>query len=140
MGDSPRSLRSSGLRLLLRLLSAVAALIVLSASSRAAATPLPAVPMCGDHNESVAAPPIFRAADASSLQAIPCQGGEQFGTEPSAPPPPQRAIVWERPERVLPFSALFVPRSESSRVSVPETSFALERPGFAAAPFHPPRS
>ena len=140
MGDSPRSLRSSGLRVLLRLLSVVAALIVLSVSSRAAATPLPAVPMCGEHNESIAAPPIFRAADASSLQAMPCQGGDQFGADPGAPQAPERAIVWERPERILPFSALFVAQSESSRLRVPETGVALERPGFGRAPFHPPRA
>jgi hypothetical protein len=125
---------------LLRLLSVVAALVVLSASSHAAATPLPAVPMCGEHNESIAAPPIFRAADASSLQAPPCQDAEHFGAAPGTPPPPERVMVWERPERVLPFSALFVAQAESARLRVPETNFALERPGFARAPFHPPRA
>jgi len=139
MGDRPHS-RSTGLHLLVRLLSVVAMLTVLCVSSRASAAPLTGtVPMCGEHNESVAAPPIFRAVDASSLQALPCQGATQFGANPSAPPPPERAVVWERPERVLPFSALFVAQSESSRASIPETSFALERPGFTAAPFHPPR-
>ena len=139
MGDRPRSVRSSGLRLLLRLLSVVAALFVLSVSGRAsAATTNAAVPMCGDHNESIAAPPIFRGARADSLRALPCHAPDQLGTSPSAPVAPERVIVHQRSERVLGFAALRVVQSESSRISIAGASRALERPGFVGTPFRPP--
>lgn len=140
MGDRSRSLSSSGLRLLLRLVSVVAALVVLSISSRAAATPLSAVGMCGEHNESIAAPPIFRSADGSTLSARPCQGPEQLGFAQGAPLTPERVTVYQTPERVLPFAALRFTQSESSRLAVPAVSFELERPGFMGAPFRPPQA
>ncbi|HVY26230.1 MAG TPA: hypothetical protein VHB79_06740 [Polyangiaceae bacterium] len=140
MGDRSRSLSSSGLRLLLRLVSVVAALVVLSISSRASATPLAAVGMCGDNAESIAAPPIFRSVDGSSLSARPCQAPEQLGFAQGAPVTPERVIVYEAPERVLPFAALRVTQSESSRLAVPVSSCELERPGFAGAPFRPPQA
>jgi hypothetical protein len=140
MGDRSRFLSSSGLRFLLRLLSVVAALVVLSISSRASATPLPAVPMCGEHNESIAAPPIFRGADGSSLQARPCQAPEEPGVAQGAPVTPERVMVYETPERVLPFAALRLTQTECSRLDVPATSFALERPGFVGVPFRPPQA
>ncbi len=139
MGDRTRSLRSSGLRLLLRLLSVVAALFVLSVSGRAsAATTNAAVPMCGDHNESVAAPPIFRGVQTDCLRPLPCHGPDQLGSSPSAPVAPERSIVHQRPERVLGFGSLRIAHSESSRISVARASQALERPGFVGTPFRPP--
>ena len=63
MGTRPHAISSSGLRFLLRLLSVVAALFVLSVSGSASAATNAAVPMCGDHNESISAPPIFRASE-----------------------------------------------------------------------------
>src|SRR5262245_17246141 len=103
MGDRSRSLSSTGLRLLLRLVSVVAALVVLSLSSRAVAAPMPAVPMCGEHNESVAAPPIFRSFDSSALQAKPCQAPLGLGIAQGAPVTPERVVVSQSPDRVLPF-------------------------------------
>jgi hypothetical protein len=138
MGDRTRSRRSSGLRLLLRLLSVVAALFVLSVSSRASAAGNAPVPMCGDHNESVAAPPIFRGVRSDSLRALPCQAPDQLGESPSAPMAPERVIVHERPERVLGFGSLRVTHSASSRISIASASQALERPGFVGTPFRPP--
>jgi hypothetical protein len=120
--------------------SVVAALFVLSISSRAAATPLAAVGMCGDHNESIAAPPIFRSVDGSTLSARPCQAPEQLGIAQGAPLAPERVTVYEAPERVLPFAALRITQSESSRLAVPVASLELERPGFVGAPFRPPRA
>ena len=138
MGDRTRSLRSSGLRLLLRLLSVVAALFVLSVSSQASAATNVPVPMCGDHNESVAAPPIFRGARADYLRALPCHAPDQLGSGPSAPMAPERVIVHERPERVLGFGSLRVAHSESSRVSIASASRAVKRPGFVGTLFRPP--
>lgn len=140
MGDRSRFLGSSGLRLLLRLVSVVAALVVLSISSRASATPLPAVPMCGEHNESIAAPPIFRGVDGSTLQAHPCQAPEELGVAQGTPAAPKRVVVYETPERVLPFAALRLTQSESARLDVPVTGFALERPGFVGTLFRPPQA
>lgn len=140
MGDRPRFLSSSGLRCLLRLVSVVAALFVLSISSRASATPLPAVPMCGENNESVAAPPIFRSVDSASLQARQCQGPLELGVAQGAPITPERVVVYETPERVLPFAALRLTQSESARLAVPVPSFVLARPGFVGAPFRPPQA
>lgn len=140
MGDRTHSLSSSGLRFLLRLLSVVAALLVLSVSGRASAaarapTDLP-VPMCGDHNESIAAPPIFRATESGSLRA--CHPPDQLGQTRSAPMAPERVVVQQRPESVLAFGALGVVQCASSRVSIASASRALERPGFFGTPFRPP--
>ena len=140
MGDRSRTFSSSGLRLLLRLVSVVAALFVLSVSGRAAAAGLPAVPMCGEHNESVAAPPIFRAADAGSIRALPCHSSTELGVSPSAPAAPERVIVYETPERVLAFADLRVATGESLRISVAIAHSALSRPGFVGTPFRPPRA
>ena len=138
MGDRTRSIRSSGLRLLLRLLSVLAALFVLSVSGRAAAATNGAVPMCGDHNESVAAPPIFRGVRTDSLRALPCHAPDQLGESPSAPVAPERSVVHQRPERVLGFAALRIAESVSSRISIASASQALERPGFVGTLFRPP--
>jgi hypothetical protein len=142
MGDSSRSLSSSGLRLLLRLVSVLAALLVLSVSSRASAASRPGtdkpVPMCGDHNESVAAPPIFRGSHDTALRAGPCQAPDELGTTRGAPLSPERVIVQPRPERVLAFGALSVAQSASSRVSIDSASRAPKRPGFVGTLFRPP--
>ena len=138
MGDRPRTFCSSGLHLLLRLMSVVAALLVLSISGRAAAATNAAVPMCGDHNESIAAPPIFRATESGSLRALPCHAPDQLGVSQSAPMAPERVIVQQRPERVLAFGALSVAQSACSRSSIARASWALERPGFVGTPFRPP--
>ncbi|HEX2873282.1 MAG TPA: hypothetical protein VHP33_18615 [Polyangiaceae bacterium] len=142
MGDSPRSVSSSGLRLLLRLMSVLAALLVLSVSSRASAASRPGtdkpVPMCGDRNESIAAPPIFRGSHDTALRAGPCQAPDELGTTRGAPLAPERVIVQQRPERVLAFGALGVAQSESSRVSIAGASREPKRPGFVGTPFRPP--
>src|SRR4051794_6325284 len=109
MGDRSYSPRSSGLRLLVRLVSVVAALFVLSVTGRASAAANLAVPMCGDHNESVAAPPIFRGAnDGGSIRATRCHTPDAFGVAPSSPAAPERVIVYQRTERVLGFNVLSV--------------------------------
>lgn len=142
MGDVPRSsFRSSGLRLLLRLVSVVAALVVLSVSGRAAAAsnPNPIVPMCGERNESIAAPPIFRAHDPGSIVAGPCQS-DQLRIGKAAPVSPERIVIQERSERVLGFGALCLTQSVSCLLSVERAARVLERPGFVSAPLRPPRA
>ena len=124
--------------MLLRLLSVVAALFVLSISGRAAAATNAAVPMCGDHNESIAAPPIFRATESGSLRALPCHAPDQLGVSQSAPVAPERVIVQQRPERVLAFGALSITQCACSRAPIARVSPALERPGFVGTPFRPP--
>ena len=138
MGDRTRSSRSSGLRLLLRLASLVAALCVLCVSSRASAASTP-VPMCGDRNESIAAPPIFRVYQAGSIVALPCHANALDVGHP-VPLSPERIVIQERPERVLGFGALCLAQTVSSRLSVAIESRALARPGFADALFRPPRA
>ena len=143
MGDRSRSFRSSGLRLLVRLVSVVAALFVLSVSGRAAAAPATvnlnaAVGMCGEHNESIAAPPIFRATESGVLRALPCHAPDQLGLGQSAPMAPQRATVHQRPEQVLAFNALRITQSNVSRISIARASRSLERPGFVGTLFRPP--
>jgi hypothetical protein len=139
MGDRPYSVRSSGLRLLLRLLSVVAALFVLSVSGRAAAATIPIVPMCGEHAESIAAPPIFRAYQLGSIVAAPCHAdGLELGT--SAPLAPERIVVRERPERVLGFSAFCLSQSASSRLSIVDATRVPAPPGFVDSLFRPPRA
>jgi hypothetical protein len=139
MGNRSHS-SSSGLRFLVRLLSAVAMLTVLCVSGRAAATPLSGtVPMCGEHNESVAAPPIFRALDDTTLSARPCQNPSELAVGPSAPVAPDRVIVSERPERVLGSAGLHIARSASTLMLVDRARTARPRPGFSGSPFRPPQ-
>ena len=140
MGDRPHS-RSSGLHLLVRLLSAVAMLTVLCVSGRAAATPLTGtVPMCGEHNESIGAPPIFRALDDASISALPCQLASELGVGQSAPAAPERVIVYERPERVLGSAGLHIAARASTLLPVDNARTPPPRPGFIASLFRPPRA
>lgn len=138
MGDRLRSHRSSGLRFLVRLASLVAALFVLCLSGRAAAASN-AVPMCGEHNESIAAPPIFRAYEAGSIVASPCHS-EQVKAGRSSAPAPERMVVQERPERALSFSALCLSQQVDARVPIASGSSSLQRPGFARSLDRPPRA
>ena len=141
MGDRSRSHSSSGLRLLVRLVSVVAALFVLSVSGRAAAAMAnTAVGMCGEHNESIAAPPIFRATESGSLRALPCHAPDELSLGRTAPMAPERVTVHQRPEQVVAFGALSITQSASSRISIASASQALERPGFVGTPFRPPRA
>ena len=139
MGDPSRSHRSSGLCALLRLASLVAALAVLCVSGRAAAAPSPVAPMCGERNESIAAPPIFRAHEPSIARAVPCPNDALVAGH-SAPVAPERIVVQERPERVLGFGALAITQSESCRLGVASATAELERPGFVESLFRPPRA
>jgi hypothetical protein len=136
MGDRSSSPRSSGL-LLVRLASLVAALVVLCVSGRASANQI--VPMCGERGESIAAPPIFRAHDSGSIIALPCHG-EQLEVAPSAPIPPERLVIQERPERVLSFGSLCLSQAVDARLPIVAASYWLERPGFARLLDRPPRA
>jgi hypothetical protein len=137
MGERLRFHRSSGLRFLVRLASLVAALVVLCATGRAAAASN-AVPMCGEHNESIAAPPIFRAHDGGSIVASPCHS-EQVKAGRSSAPAPERMVVQERPERALSFSALCLSQQVDARVPIATGSYARQRPGFGRSLDRPPR-
>jgi hypothetical protein len=117
----------------------VAALFVLSVSGRASAATSPGVPMCGERNESVVAPPIFRANDLGSIVASPCHSDElQLGQ--GAPLAPERIVIQERPERVLGFASLCLAQSVSARLSVERAARVLQRPGFVSALLRPPRA
>jgi hypothetical protein len=139
MGHSSLLHRSSGLLLLSRLASLVAALAVLCVTSSASATPNPAVPMCGERAESIAAPPIFRAYEPAIAVAAPCQKDALVAGH-SVPLTPERIMVQERPERVLGFGALAITQSGSSRLSIASVAGELERPGFVESLFRPPRA
>lgn len=139
MGPVPRSSCSSGLRLLLHLVSVVAALVVLCITQRASAA-MVAVGMCGERGETIEAPPIFRAVnDDGTISEVPCRGNGDTFTAGGAPLAPERVVVWERPERVLGFAHLFVAQSESARVPVSAAARARLRPGFVSTLFRPPR-
>jgi hypothetical protein len=138
MGDRPRTSRSSGLRLLLRMLSLVLALLVLCVTGRATAA-TSAVPMCGERNESVAAPPIFRAYQPGQIVASPCYSNElELGQ--SSPLAPERIVVQERPERVLGFAALLLGEGCSTLLGIARKLEEPARPGFVESPFRPPRA
>lgn len=140
MGDISRSASSSGLRLLVRLVSVVAALVVLSVTQRASAATLVVAGMCGERGETIAAPPIFRAVnDDGSITQLPCHGPSELSAGQSAPLTPERVIVYERPERVLGFASLFLAQTESARLPVAAASRSRVRPGFVDTLFRPPR-
>lgn len=139
MGDVPRSFSSFGLRLLLRLVSVLAALVVLCVTQKASAALL-AVGMCGERAETIEAPPIFRAVnDDGTIVGAPCRGQADAFTDQGAPLAPERLVVGERPERVLGFGALFVAQSEASRVPVAAATRSVLRAGFVDSLFRPPR-
>jgi hypothetical protein len=137
MGDRSRTIPRSGLRFLLRLLSVVAALFVLSLSERAAAAML-AVPMCGEHGESIAAPPIFRAYQLGSIVAAPCQLDELELGQP-LPPTPERLVMQQRPERALVAATFGLTETTSSRSSIVSAERVPALPGFVDSLFRPPR-
>ena len=91
MGEPARISRSSGLRLLLRLASLLAALCVLCVSGRATAASMP-VPMCGERNESIAAPPIFRTYHSGSIAATPCHH-DALNVGHPIPFSPERVVI-----------------------------------------------
>lgn len=140
MGDVSRSLRSSELRLLLRLVSVVAALVVLCVTQRASAA-MVAVGMCGERGETIEAPPIFRAVnDDGTISQLPCRGPNDALTDQGAPLAPERVVVWERPERVLGFDSLFIAQSEASRIPVTAAARSATSAAFVNALFRPPRA
>jgi hypothetical protein len=140
MGDRSRFSRSSGLRLLLRLLSVVASLFVLSVTQRAfaATTGSTPVPMCGEHNESIEAPPIFRPTASGELRN--CQAPDQLERGQQAPLAPERVLVPERPERALGFASLFIVQAESARLHIDAAAQLPVQNAFVATPFRPPRA
>jgi hypothetical protein len=140
MGNRSGLSRSSGLRLMARLASLVAALLVLCLSNRVSAASNPVVPMCGERGESIAAPPIFRAYESGSVIATPCQPDRLVMGHSAPPATPERTLVEQRPERVLGFSSLCLAEVESSRVAMTGKSARLRRPGFAGSLFRPPRA
>lgn len=128
------------MKLLVRLTSLVAALFVLSVSGRAAAS-LRAVPMCGERNESIAAPPPFRAQlGEGRIAAAPCALPDGLNVGKSAPLSPERTLVPDRPERVLSFAALAITRGEGTRSQIDPPAAAQELPGHASGVFRPPRA
>lgn len=139
MGDLSRSVRSSGLRLLVRLVSVVAALVVLSITQKASAA-MVAVGMCGERNETIEAPPIFRAVnDDGTIGSAPCRAPSDTFTNGGTPLTPERVIVYERPERVVGFASLLVAQSESARMPVVGAALVPALPGFVDTLFRPPR-
>ncbi len=139
MADFSCSLRSSGLRCLLRALSVLAALFVLSVSERASAATLLVVPMCGERAESIAAPPIFRAREAGSIVAGSCQH-EELSLGRSIPLSPERVVVHEAPERVLGFGVLRLAQISSARAPIDSAANLPARPGVQSSLFRPPRA
>lgn len=139
MGDVSRSVSSSGLRLLLRLVSVAAALVVLCVAQKASAA-MVAVGMCGERGVTIEAPPVFRAvADDGTISALPCRGPSELAAGQSAPLAPERVTVSERPERVLGFASLFVTQTASARVPVSTRTRSLACAGFVGSLFRPPR-
>jgi hypothetical protein len=138
MGYCLRPPCSSGLRLLMRLASLVAALLVLCVSQRASAATL-AVGMCGERNESIAAPPIFRAHEPGSIVAAPCQP-DVIGAGKSAPAAPERIVIEQRPERALAASQLWLARPSGERLCIDADVEILKHPGFGTSLFRPPRA
>jgi len=117
----------------------MAALLVLSWSERASAAARPSIPMCGERNESVAAPPIFRAQGSASISAGPCHSDElRLGK--SLPLAPELRVVPDKPERVLSLAALGLARSAGMRLSVPPRTEVHDLPGHPGLVFRPPRS
>jgi hypothetical protein len=140
MGDVSRFVSSSGLRILLRLVSVVAALAVLTVTQRASAA-MVAVGMCGERAQTIEAPPVFRAVnDDGSITELPCRGPSHTFTSRGAPLAPERVVVWERPERVLGFGSLFIAQRESSRAPVAAAARTALSAGFVDTLFRPPRS
>jgi hypothetical protein len=129
---------SRPLRALLRLLSLAAAALVLGVSVPAAAADTRAVPMCGEHNESVAAPPTFRSQNVGSI-AAPCKQLPSFDHAAPSAPAPERVAVPDRPERALPSGALYLALGASKRIGILAAERAVSSTAHARLPYRPPR-
>jgi len=97
------------------------------------------VPMCGEHAETIAAPPIHRAAHTTILRATPCAAesdGLALGALPE-PVRPERVPPLESIPRVLPVWYDLSPRPASGRLAH-DTARSGERSGFPRAIERPP--
>ncbi len=102
-----------------------------------------AVPMCGNHAQTIAAPPIGTpASNAAVTDGDPCAND---GTPLRAAGAPNRnaprdLTLTELPVRALPLLSRFGPRAASARLSTAAVDQELPAPGFARSIDRPPRA
>jgi len=100
-----------------------------------------AVPMCGVHAQTVAAPPIGTQANDDALRADnPCLAGAPLSAAgvPNREAPRPLAFV-ELPERALPVLPWLAPAPLASRLSAAAPEHELCSTGFARSIYRPPR-
>jgi hypothetical protein len=100
-----------------------------------------AVPMCGVHAQTVAAPPIGTPASDDALNAgNPCE--ESAPLRAAGAPnreAPQKLAFAEQPERALPAFPRLAPAPLSSRLSAAAPEHEICATGFARSIYRPPR-
>ena len=103
-----------------------------------------AVPMCGVHAQTVAAPPIQLPTSTDEVRATnPCEGGSplQLTTTPyRGHEAPQQLVLPELPLRALPPVLRLAPSPICARVSPAVAEHLLVATGFARTIERPPRS
>jgi hypothetical protein len=134
--SSPPRRRGFERALRVRLMACLAALWVLFGAPFAHA--VTRVPMCGEHAQTVIAPPISRPASDASLRAVPCEKSASSGFVTGSPERQQESAgVPELVPRVLPIYYRLFPRP-----SVPMPIPSAERGDRAGHPStldRPPR-
>lgn len=100
-----------------------------------------AVPMCGVHAQTVAAPPIGTPANDDALRADnPCLGSAPLSAAgvPNREAP-RKLAFFELPERALPVLPRLAPAPLVSRLSAAPPEHELCATGFARSIYRPPR-
>lgn len=120
-----------------RLCALAAFLLALTGTSQAFA----AVPMCGVHAQTVAAPPIGTPTDSAVLKGdAPCDARAplHIGAAPDREPP-QKLSLPDFPIRALPFDAKVVAAAATLRLSLPPTDHAAPPAFTGQSVYRPPR-
>lgn len=103
-----------------------------------------AVPMCGVHAQTVAAPPIQLPTSTDEARATnPCDEG--FALQLTTTPyrgheAPQQLVLPELPLRALPWQTRLAPSPLGARISPAVAEHQLVATGFARTIERPPRS
>jgi hypothetical protein len=96
------------------------------------------VPMCGEHAQTVIAPPISRAASDASARAVPCEKRAVSGLTAGAPERQQEsAAAPELVPRMLPIYHRLFPRPSASMPI--QSAERGDRAGHPNALERPPR-
>ena len=129
-------MRELGLHFRLLMVALAATVVVLVAPHARAA-----VPMCGEHAETIAAPPIMVPSKNLVLDLVtPCQSDDpELGQAPSDAPRPSSVTRDDGPLRAWP-SLVYLPSAQVSLAEFADSDVPVLPAGFGDSVYRPPRA